>query len=194
MDKVMYLFLAGVILLGCWNTVASVIFDSRFNYRERLAVVSARSSGFQPDASLATGAPLGFQAHALLAFALFALWPFTGGLNACLLGAGRLRPRPYIVLSVPRQQGLGTAWAIAAATRRRSAQPRRRQAMSDLAAAETSGTTGSRKPTDALDVDASLVDEDHSRADQRIAHGYDRPMAPVRGFILRLAVRRSRGR
>ena len=31
MDKVMYLFLAGVILLGCWNTVASVIFDSHFN-------------------------------------------------------------------------------------------------------------------------------------------------------------------
>lgn len=44
MDKVMYLFLAGVILLGCWNTVASVIFDSHFNYRESVSPVSCIES------------------------------------------------------------------------------------------------------------------------------------------------------
>ena len=96
MDKVMYLFLAGVILLGCWNTVASVIFDSHFNYRESVSPWFRQVFWFQPDASLMTGAPLGFQAHALLAFALFALWPFTRLVHVFSAPIGYLT-RPYIV-------------------------------------------------------------------------------------------------
>ena len=96
MDKVMYLFLAGVILLGCWNTVASVIFDSHFNYRESVSPWFRQIFWFQPDASLMTGAPLGFQAHALLAFALFALWPFTRLVHVFSAPVGYLT-RPYIV-------------------------------------------------------------------------------------------------
>ena len=66
-----------------------------------------------------TGAPLGFQAHALLAFALFALWPFTRLVHVFSAPVGYLT-RPYIVYR-SRGSRSRTAWAIAAAARRGSA-------------------------------------------------------------------------
>ena len=74
MDKVMYLFLGAVILLGCWNTFASVVLHSseHFNYRTTVSPWFRGIFYGQPDAALMTGVPLGFQLHALLAFALSA--------------------------------------------------------------------------------------------------------------------------
>lgn len=61
--------------------------------------------------------------------------------------------------------------------------------MSDLAAAETQWHDWIEEACDALDVDASLVDVKTIHGlTKRIAHGYDRPMAPVGAFILGLAV------
>jgi nitrate reductase gamma subunit len=51
---------------------------------------------FQPDASLMADAPLGFQLHALVAFGLFALWPFTRLVHVFSAPLGYLT-RPYIV-------------------------------------------------------------------------------------------------
>ena len=74
----MYAVLVIVILLGIWNTVAgsNLTIGGEYDYREAVSV-SFRSSSFQPDAELMAEAPLGFQLHALVAFGLFALWPFT---------------------------------------------------------------------------------------------------------------------
>ena len=76
MDKVMYLFLAAVILLGLWNTVASNVLD-HFDYRDSVSVWFRGIFRLDPQPDLIAEAPLGFQVHGLLAFALFALWPFT---------------------------------------------------------------------------------------------------------------------
>lgn len=78
-DKVMYVFLAAAIALGMWNTIAGSIFTvgGEYNYREGVSVWYRSFLAFQPDADLMAAAPIGFKLHALVAFALFAMWPFT---------------------------------------------------------------------------------------------------------------------
>ena len=49
-----------------------------------------------PDVEAIAGAPLGFQLHALVAWALIACWPFTRLVHAFSLPLGYLI-RPYIV-------------------------------------------------------------------------------------------------
>lgn len=95
MDKLMYVFLGGVIFLGMWNTVASNIF-STYDYRETVSVWFRSIFYFQPDTSLIAGAPLGFQLHAIGAFLLFALWPFTRLVHVFSAPLGYIS-RPYIV-------------------------------------------------------------------------------------------------
>jgi nitrate reductase gamma subunit len=95
MDKVMYLFLATVILLGLWNTVASNILD-HYDYRESVSVWFRGIFRFDLQPELMTSAPFGFQAHALVAFALFALWPFTRLVHVFSAPVGYLF-RPYVV-------------------------------------------------------------------------------------------------
>ena len=67
MDKVMYAFLAVVIVLGMWNTIAGSILTigGEYNYREGVSVWYRSFLAFQPDAALMAEAPLGFQLHAL---------------------------------------------------------------------------------------------------------------------------------
>ena len=98
MDKVMYAFLGAAIVLGMWNTIAGSIFSlgGEYNYREGVSVWYRSFLAFQPDASLMAGAPLGFQLHALVAFGLFALWPFTRLVHVFSAPVGYLT-RPYIV-------------------------------------------------------------------------------------------------
>jgi nitrate reductase gamma subunit len=98
MDKVMYAFLAVVIVLGMWNTVAGSILTigGEYNYREGVSVWYRSFLAFQPDASLMADAPLGFQLHALVAFGLFALWPFTRLVHVFSAPLGYVT-RPYIV-------------------------------------------------------------------------------------------------
>ena len=110
MDKVMYLFLAAVILLGCWNTFASVVLhsDTHFNYRETVSPWFRGIFYGQPDAALMADVPLGFQLHALLAFLLFALWPFTRLVHVFSAPVGYFT-RPYIVYrSKDQRAGRGT--------------------------------------------------------------------------------------
>src|SRR4029077_6808902 len=77
MDKVMYAFLATVIVLGMWNTIAGSILHvgGEVHYRGGGSVWYRSFLAFHPDPQLMAAAPLGFQLHALLAFGLFALWP-----------------------------------------------------------------------------------------------------------------------
>ncbi|MFZ5869177.1 MAG: respiratory nitrate reductase subunit gamma [Actinomycetota bacterium] len=106
MDKLMYVFLAVVILLGLWNTVASNIL-STYDYRESVSVWFRGIFRFNLQPELIAEAPLGFQAHALVAFLLFALWPFTRLVHVFSAPLGYLT-RPYIVYRSRDDQQLGS--------------------------------------------------------------------------------------
>jgi nitrate reductase gamma subunit len=96
MDKVMYAFLGVTIVLGMWNTVLGASGLEHYSYREGVSVWYRSFLAFQPDAALMAEAPLGFRLHALAAFGLFALWPFTRLVHVFSAPVGYLT-RPYIV-------------------------------------------------------------------------------------------------
>lgn len=98
MDKVMYAVLGLAIVFGMWNTIAGSIFTigGEYNYREGVSVWYRSFLELQPQPELMADAPLGFQLHALSAFALFALWPFTRLVHVFSAPVGYLN-RPYIV-------------------------------------------------------------------------------------------------
>jgi nitrate reductase gamma subunit len=108
MDKLMYAVLGIVILLGCWNTVAASTLNlgGAYDYREGVSVWYRSFLAFQPQPELMADAPLGFQLHALAAFGLFALWPFTRLVHVFSAPVGYLT-RPYIVYR-SRDPGLGS--------------------------------------------------------------------------------------
>jgi nitrate reductase gamma subunit len=110
MDKVMYAFLAAAIVLGMWNTIAGSIFSlgGEYNYREGVSVWYRSFLAFQPDADLMAEAPIGFRLHALVAFALFALWPFTRLVHVFSAPLGYLT-RPYVVYRSRDDRPLGNA-------------------------------------------------------------------------------------
>jgi nitrate reductase gamma subunit len=95
MDKVMYVVLATVIGLGLLNTVIANIFG-HYDYREGVSVWFRGIFVLQPQPELMAAAPIGFQLHALAAFGLFALWPFTRLVHVFSAPLGYLW-RPYIV-------------------------------------------------------------------------------------------------
>lgn len=95
MDKFMYVVLAAVIVLGLWNTlVANVI--AEYDYREGVSVWFRGIFLLALHPELMAEAPIGFQMHGLLAFGLFALWPFTRLVHAFSAPIGYLW-RPYVV-------------------------------------------------------------------------------------------------
>jgi len=108
-DKVMYAVLGTVILLGMWNTVAGSLlqFGGEYNYREGVSPWFRSIFVFQPEPELMAQAPLGFQLHALLAFLLFAMWPFTRLVHVFSAPIGYLT-RPYLVYR-SRDERPGTA-------------------------------------------------------------------------------------
>jgi nitrate reductase gamma subunit len=94
----MYAVLGTVIVLGMWNTVAGSLlqFGGEYNYREGVSVWFRSIFMLQPQPELMAEAPLGFQLHALLAFILFAMWPFTRLVHVFSAPIGYLT-RPYLV-------------------------------------------------------------------------------------------------
>ena len=95
MDKLMYLALAVVIVLGLANTVVGNII-SHYDYRESVSVWFRGLFLLDPHPELMAGAPLSFQAHGLTAFLLFALWPFTRLVHVFSAPIGYLW-RPYVL-------------------------------------------------------------------------------------------------
>ena len=95
MDKLMYVFLAAVIVLGLVNTVVANIFGS-YDYRESVSVWFRGIFRFSLHPDLMADAPWSFQLHGLLAMALFALWPFTRLVHVFSAPLGYIT-RPYIV-------------------------------------------------------------------------------------------------
>jgi nitrate reductase gamma subunit len=95
MDKTMYVFLAAVILLGLANTVVANIFG-HYDYREGVSVWFRGIFRFSLHPELMSDAPITFQLHGLVAFALFALWPFTRLVHVFSAPLSYVT-RPYIV-------------------------------------------------------------------------------------------------
>ena len=98
MDKAMYLVLAVVIFLGMWNTVAGSILNlgGHYDYRDGVSVWFRGIFYLDPQPGLMAQAPLSFQLHALAAFSLFALWPFTRLVHVFSVPIWYLG-RPYVV-------------------------------------------------------------------------------------------------
>jgi len=93
-DKLMYVFLAGTILLGLATTVNSNILGHH-DYRETVAPYFRSIFYLQPQGELMTASTLLFQAHVMSAWLLFALWPFTRLVHVFSAPLGYLT-RPYI--------------------------------------------------------------------------------------------------
>jgi nitrate reductase gamma subunit len=106
MDKVMYLFLATVVLLGLYNTVAANIFG-HYDYREGVSIWFRGIFRLSLHPDLMAAAPLSFQLHGIIAIALFALWPFTRLVHVFSAPLGYLT-RPYIVYRSRDDQQLGS--------------------------------------------------------------------------------------
>jgi nitrate reductase gamma subunit len=98
MDKFMYLVLAVVILTGLWNTVSGTMLNlgGYYDYRSGVSVWFRGIFRFDIRPELMAGAPIGFQVHALSAFFLFAVWPFTRLVHVFSVPLGDMF-RPYVV-------------------------------------------------------------------------------------------------
>jgi nitrate reductase gamma subunit len=105
MDKAMYAVLATVIVLGLVNTAVANVFD-HYDYREGVSVWFRGIFRLNPMPELMAEAPITFQLHGLVAFGLFALWPFTRLVHVFSAPIGYVT-RPYIVYR-SRDDQLGT--------------------------------------------------------------------------------------
>ena len=96
MDKAMYLVLGTVVGLGLINTLGVQLLGGGYDYRETVAVWFRSLFSFSPQPELMVEAPWSFQAHAIAAFTLLALWPFTRLVHVLSAPVGYLW-RPYVV-------------------------------------------------------------------------------------------------
>jgi nitrate reductase gamma subunit len=95
-DKTMYVVLVGVIVLGLLATVKANIAGDGYDYRETISPWFRSLFYLQPDPDLMAAVPLSFKVHILMAFALFAFWPFTRLVHAFSAPVGYVT-RPYVV-------------------------------------------------------------------------------------------------
>ncbi len=108
-DKVMYIFLAATIGLGLIATLRANALGPGYDYRETVSPWLRSLFYLRPKAELMANVPIAFKLHILIAFGLFAFWPFTRLVHAFSAPVGYLT-RPYIVYrSRDTRPGLRTA-------------------------------------------------------------------------------------
>ena len=95
-DKGMYVLLVATLVAGLGTTVIGNAIGHPHDYRLTVAPYFRSIFYFQPHVSLITKAPWGFQVHAMLAWVLFAAWPFTRLVHVFSAPLGYLT-RPYLV-------------------------------------------------------------------------------------------------
>lgn len=76
-DRATYVLLLVVMLLGQFATLGPNLIDGGYNYRESVSPWFRGLFSLNPDVGLITSAPLVYRVHAIAAFLLFALWPFS---------------------------------------------------------------------------------------------------------------------
>jgi nitrate reductase gamma subunit len=95
-DKAMYVVLFGTIALGLLATARANVLGDGYDYRETVSPWFRSIFYLQPKADLMANVPNDFKLHILVAFALFAFWPFTRLVHAFSAPVGYLT-RPYVV-------------------------------------------------------------------------------------------------
>lgn len=105
-DKAMYVLLAATIVLGLLTTVRGDAANPH-DYRTTVAPYFRSVFAFDPQVHYISAAPLGFQIHTMLAWLLFAFWPFTRLVHVFSAPIGYLT-RPYIVYRSRTPGTLGT--------------------------------------------------------------------------------------
>jgi nitrate reductase gamma subunit len=95
-DKGMYVLLVATLVAGLATTVLGNITGHPHDYRLTVAPYFRSVFYLHPRVSLITAAPVGFQIHVMLAWVLFAVWPFTRLVHVFSAPVGYLT-RPYIV-------------------------------------------------------------------------------------------------
>jgi nitrate reductase gamma subunit len=116
-DRATYLLLGLVVLSGMWATVAVNLLGGGYDYRETVGPWFRSLFLLGPDPELMTGAPLVYQLHALAAFLLFALWPFSRLVHAWSAPIAYLRRSPILYRSRagrPTSQPAGISLATGA--------------------------------------------------------------------------------
>ncbi|MET8944035.1 respiratory nitrate reductase subunit gamma [Streptomyces sp. NPDC004542] len=101
-DRAAYPLLVLVLLAGLTATASSV--TNPYDYRLGVAVWFRSLFTLDPDVTAMAHAPLVYQGHALLALALFALWPFTRLVHAFAPPLAYV-VRPYVVYRSRRTAG-----------------------------------------------------------------------------------------
>ena len=97
MDMATYLLLTVLIVLGCWMTFGHTLFTSSpYNYRDTVADWWRSLFYLNPDVNAATGAPLVYQLHAIIAWAFWAAFPFSRLVHAWSIPFQYVG-RPYIL-------------------------------------------------------------------------------------------------
>lgn len=101
MDKVLYVALAAMVVLGMLATVGTNLLGDGYDYRETIAVWFRGIFWFTPEPQLMAGAPLVYQLHAIGGFLFLALWPFTRLVHVWSAPLAYLW-RPYVVYRARR--------------------------------------------------------------------------------------------
>ena len=97
MDMLTYLLLTVLIVLGCWMTFGHTLFTSSpYNYRDTIAVWWRSLFYLNPNVKAATGAPLVYQLHAIIAWGFWAAFPFSRLVHAWSIPLQYIG-RPYIL-------------------------------------------------------------------------------------------------
>jgi len=95
-DKAMYVLLVATLLAGLTTTVLGNLTGHPHDYRQTVSPYFRSIFYFAPDVDRIAAAPIGFRIHVLLAFALFAAWPFTRLVHVFSAPLGYVT-RPYVV-------------------------------------------------------------------------------------------------
>ena len=97
MDLLTYLLLTVLIVLGCWMTFGHTLFTSSpYNYRDTIAVWWRSLFYLNPNVKAATGAPVVYQLHAIIAWSFWAVFPFSRLVHAWSIPLQYIG-RPYIL-------------------------------------------------------------------------------------------------
>lgn len=113
MDMVTYALLTVLIAMGTWMTFRyTLLTDDPYNYRHSISEWWRSIFYLNPDVSAVEGAPLIYQLHAIVAWAFWAVFPFSRLVHAWSIPLQYLG-RPYILY----RRRYGSARAIARQTR-----------------------------------------------------------------------------
>lgn len=95
-DLVLYPLLALAIVTGMIATIWGTAIDE-YAYRESVSPWFRSIFAFDPNATLMVGAPFVFQLHAVVAWLLFLVWPFTRLVHAWSIPLGYLLRRSHVL-------------------------------------------------------------------------------------------------